>query len=547
MKQLLLSTLAIFTVALFTCCEQTNNTPTPTPKPDPNNKEFKFENIEVSHSEISVDIRPVDKDMEYVICLSQPRYFEQNGIDTREELLADDYEYFSSLAQSYNMSIYDFLTNIGWLVKGDKDDYRAINLYPDTEYVVYCYGVEFEGDSIEAITPVNHKVIKTTAPAMIDVSFDVKCNVENNSVTIDIDPNDYKGYYYTYIVAEGESLYIYDMESFTDQKLEHYRNYTYNEFNKYINDLGAPTDHFCHKGKVTLEETLKPYTNYHIAVFAVSNDRMPILCSVPAVHYFTTAGVPQSDLTIELSVTDITPYTAQLTITPSNNTEEYACVFLKREQVPNFEDDAETMKMIILNYQPAIFTGAWSEQLMPLMPNSEYSILAFGINSDQPTTKLFRHDFTSAEATEGNIKVESIDIVKLFDAEAIVALDSSYADALAECSCVAVVEMKTSKPTNAVYFWWYEMWAKDEYSDEAFLEDLLLYDPTDTTVLMDMYYSLDIADKFFFAGIAEDEEGNLSPIYYGEPFTLSQEQCDPAEEFFQYAKLQPANTFIVAR
>ena len=88
---------------------------------------------------------------------------------------------------------------------------------------------------------------------------------------------------------------------------------------------------------------------------------------------------------------------------------------------------------------------------------------------------------------------------------------------------------------------------KDEYSDEAFLEDLLLYQPTSPTILMDMYYSMDKSDRFLFAGIAEDEEGNLSSIYYGEPFTLEREQCDPAEEFFQYVKLQSANTFVVAR
>ncbi|MBQ5736761.1 MAG: hypothetical protein IIV52_03510, partial [Alistipes sp.] len=80
-----------------------------------------------------------------------------------------------------------------------------------------------------------------------------------------------------------------------------------------------------------------------------------------------------------------------------------------------------------------------------------------------------------------------------------------------------------------------------------FLEDLLLYDPTSTVQPMDMYYSEDISDKFFFAGIAEDENGNLSPIYYGEPFTLSKDQCDPAEEFFQYVNTLSATTFVIAR
>ena len=88
--------------------------------------------------------------------------------------------------------------------------------------------------------------------------------------------------------------------------------------------------------------------------------------------------------------------------------------------------------------------------------------------------------------------------------------------------------MKTSAPTDSVYFWWYEDWMKYEYSEEAFLEDLLLYDPTERIQLMNMYYDL----PMLFAGIAEDGEGNMSPIYYTEIFTLSKEQCSPASEFF---------------
>lgn len=88
---------------------------------------------------------------------------------------------------------------------------------------------------------------------------------------------------------------------------------------------------------------------------------------------------------------------------------------------------------------------------------------------------------------------------------------------------------------------------KYEYSEEAFLEDLLLYAPTSTVQLMDMYYSEYISDKFFFVGMAEDENGNLSTIYYGEPFTLSKDQCDPAEEFFQYVNTSSATTFVIAR
>ena len=258
-------------------------------------------------------------------------------------------------------------------------------------------------------------------------------------------------------------------------------------------------------------------------------------------------GVSPSDLKIDIKVTDITPYTAQLTLTPSNNNDTYACVFLSRSQVPSYEDEYDQMVAIINDYMPSTFTGSWSEQLMPLMPNSEYSVLAFGIDEEMPTTELFRYDFTSASAAEGTIKIESINLLKLFDAQEIIALDASYAYKLGECECVAIVEAKTSAPTDKIYYWWYEEWMKVEYSDEAFLEDLLLYDYTPSPTLMDMYYSMSSDDAFFFAGIAEDEEGNMSPLYFGEAFTLSTDDCSPAEEFFNYVGTRSANIHIFAR
>jgi hypothetical protein len=60
---------------------------------------------------------------------------------------------------------------------------------------------------------------------------------------------------------------------------------------------------------------------------------------------------------------------------------------------------------------------------------------------------------------------------------------------------------------------------------------------------MDIFYDA----PCLFAGIAEDEEGNMSPIYYGEVFTLSEEMCDPAEVFFQYIGSRASSVIPFAR
>ena len=526
-KQLFLF-VALLCVCAFVGCngEKPENRPMPTPQ----NSDFTFANVAMNNSKISVDILPNDKDMEYVVMFAEQRYFTSNNIDTQEEILADDLNYILGLAEQYGVSVRELLEGLKWLVKGDKIGYQVENLYPDTEYVVYCYGVEFRDDTYDVTTDVNYTVITTTAPALINAEFSVESNVEGNSVSLTVTPDGYDGFYYGYIVPESDKYFIAEGEEVTEEHIDHYRNRAFMEFGSYVNDQGIPSSQFCYKGVTTIEKRLNPNANYQLVLFAVNRDRVPLLCSVPSVYNFATADISKSDLVITLDVTDITPYTAQLTVTTSNDTESYACVLLARSQVPAMENEYELMNFILTNFDPAIFKGGWSEQLLPLMPDTEYTVLAFGVENNLPTTSIVRNDFTSATAKEGNIKIESIDIVKLFDTYQIAAVDPSYSYLVDQCQCIAVVEMKTSAPTDSAYFWWYENWMLVEYSEEAFLEDLLMYPPTGTLQLMDMYYDV----PSFFAGIAEDEEGNMSPIYYGEVFTLSEEMCDPAEEFFQY-------------
>lgn len=514
---------------LFGCNEPTTSTP------QPKQQAFKFSGVVAEHRELRVNIIPQDKEQEYVVFLSEKKHFLANQIDTREELLEDDYIYFTQLAEYYEMGVYDFLTTVGWVVKGDKIGYGAVNLYPDTEYVVYCYGVEFNGDFYEATTEICYTEISTTSPELVAADYTIDVDVAGNLATISIDPKEYEGYYYSFVVPETDSYYLYADMAFGDDYLEYYRNTLLDTFDEAREEGSAPSS-LCHKGKVEFSERLEPNKEYVLLVFTLSDDKTPIIKSLPAVKYFTTGQVSTSDLILDIAVTNITPYTAYLTVTPSNDDESYACLLLGKDQVPPIEDEYELMLNLMEYYEPAIFRGAFSDDIFPFMPNSEYVILAFGVENNLPTTKLFRHDFTTAEANTSAVSIESIDIVKLFDAEEIIALDSRYTQALSECSCVAIVEVTTSAPTDSVYCWWYEEWMKYEYSEEAFLEDLLMYEPVSTTSMMDMYYSNDEEDRFLFAGIAEDENENLSPIYYTEPFTLSKDMCDPAEEFFDYVQ-----------
>ena len=541
MRHFLRSILAVALIALAAACQ--NEPPHEPVKPKP----FAFENKQIKHTELSLDIAPEDKELEYVVLFAEKKHFIANGIDTREELLADDLAMLRQYADYYGITIREFLEGMKWITKGDKEGYKVTNLYPATEYVVYCYGLNVEGENYEATTEVYYEVITTTAPKLQDIDFDIRANIVGNSVAITITPNDYNGLYYSYIVPDTNNYYLPEGAPFNADYLAHYRNTTWATFNELINNQGIAAEHFCHSGEVTINDRLNPNANYMVICFAVSEDQTPILCSEPSIAYFATQESNKSDLKIEIKVTDITQYNAMLTVTPSKRGEDYACVFLAASQLPPLESEYEQMMFIIENFDPAIFSGPFSEALTPLMPSTEYVVVAFGIENNLPTTDMFSYRFTSLEAGISEVYIESIEIVKLFDAEEIIALDKSYTSILAECECVAIVEAKTNIPTDKLRFWWYEEWMRVEYLEEAFLEDLLMYDYANNPEMMDMYYSMSDQDRFLFAGIAEDENGNMSEIFYTEPFLMSKDMCDPAEEFFSYVGSASTTAVIFRR
>ena len=519
---------ALITFVAAVSCNDDSNTPTPPPSAP---TDFEFVNVRVSETGFALDIIPEDKSMEYIVLISEKSYFKDNGITTSRDLLDDDYIYFQHLAEQYGVSVRDFLTTIGWLLTDDTSTYKGLNLYPATEYVVYCYGVEFDGDHYDVITPINHTIVTTETPEMFDVSLSVSSTVDGNVATLEFDPADYEGLYFAYLFERGEEGYLEAGSSADEEYTAFIRNMAYGEFRYLIQDQVKAPEEFCMQGKRSAEMRLMANSDYMVALFAVNDDSVPLLCSTPVLYHFATNDIAFTDMTIDITISDITPYTAELALKPSDKRAPYAAVLIKADGYDKFPtDEIERMFYIMEYIKPAIFTGNFSETMLPLMPGEEYVVVAFGCDKEQPTTHLFEERFYAAEAQTGDITLDDVKLHKVFDVEQIVALDSSYAYLLNEYECMVYVEAVTSAPCDKIYYWWYDGFMKEEYEYEAFLEDLILYGITPSPCIMGLWYNF----EFFFAGLAEDNDGDLSDIYFGEIDSIKPSDCSPAEEFFTY-------------
>lgn len=495
--------------------------------------DFEFENISSDYVSFSLDILPKDKASEYIVFMSDKRYFEVNGITTQEALIEDDVIYFREYAAAANLGLREFLTKAGWLVTGDKIGYGGINLMPATEYVVYCYGVEFTGDYYTVTTDVNYTVVSTTAPRLESINFDVECTVEGNILNVAVTPEDgYDGLYYVYVADAMSPGYVIQGNELTDELLVDMRNHIFTMFRGYVVGDGKAPASFCMRGATDISHRLMPNINYMVSVFAVSDDQVPVMCSQPVIEHALTGEVQLSDLEFDIAITDITPYTAQMSIAPSRN-EEYAALLISAASLDNMpEDELSLMYAMIKYFVPAIYDEPFSEMLTPLMPETEYAMIAFGCVDGHPTSHITIKRFTTEAATKGSNSIHNVVIHKVWDVNEIVALDPTYAPLAEKAECLVLVEAIVDDPTCPIYYWWYEGFARDEYSDEAFLEDSLLFGPTPSPEVMGLWYDF----EFFFAGMVEDSDGNLSDIYYGDIITLSREDCSDAQEYLDMVR-----------
>ena len=177
-------------------CETPNepvDKPTPEVKPE-DGKPVVLEDFTVTltalHSgDVSLNIEPENKEMKYWYSLQLP----EDMPETDEEILAADLDYLKYVADYYGMSLSELLSTE--LKAGDLE-WRYVGLEPNTEYVLYMYGISIEGN---ALTGVNKLTFKTTKVMQLDCTFDILPgdNITANSFSVTIIPSDDTvGYYY---------------------------------------------------------------------------------------------------------------------------------------------------------------------------------------------------------------------------------------------------------------------------------------------------------------------------------------------------------------
>ena len=404
-KFLSLTAIAAMLAFAFVSCETPNvdepndepNTEEPV-KPE-SGKPVVMEDFTVTltslHSgDVFLTIEPEDKDMTYWYQLQ----VKEDMPETDEEILASDMDYLQYIADYYGTSLTQLLADN--LLKGDLD-WRYQYLEPNTEYVLYAYGMNISG---EALTAVNQLTFKTTKVEQLDCEFDILVgdNITSNSFSITIIPSDDTvAYYYDvfpawmyeeYCLSDAANIPAFMAEYIPALASENGVTVAY--------AVGAISNYGSIAHDFTLEDGLEANSSYF--VFAVGIGADGTTTTEAEVIEVKTAAPPVN--TFEVSEGYIEDDRATFYVRPTHS-ESYVALFeLKEYFVENGElvSDEEIIAGVLAAQGSKIgdhvYSGTATVKDCPMIPNKDYYCLVFGYFGGEVTTPLTKVEFRTKEA-----------------------------------------------------------------------------------------------------------------------------------------------------
>lgn len=470
----------------------------------------------ITTTAVSFQVIPLDKEMTYISMLVDKALFDQFA--TPEEYIQDDIAYFTQYADMYGMTLEDFLSEYA-LMKGDSELSEVTGLSPETDYIVYAYGMTAQA---EVLTEFCYEQVKTKAPEKVDISFQIECEVDGPMVNAEVTPSVNNQKYVFDAVAKADYT--------TDAELK-------SAYQSYLSEMAAMYEMFgmsaedfvneiSNTGKATISLELSASTAY--IGFAVAIDNTAILVSDLTIKEFTTGEVEPSDNKITVEITNVTARTADLKITTTNN-DPYV---FGTDMKANWEgmSDEEILNELITNYNldQLVHSGNYETKMSGYNPNTEYISFTFGYLAGTATTDLIRVEFKTKEAEQSDVTFKLLHD-KYFNGDEV---EAEYPSDFYGATGYAVLPVTVEAlPVDKVSDYVYHILEGDitdisEYSDDEIVQFLLQQGINSPST----YFYLTFDSTSTIVGFAIDNDGNYGPVSR-ELLTLPKDGVSPIDEF----------------
>lgn len=234
---------------------------------------------------------PADETMLYIPNLISVDYFTMSGVDTEEQFITEEINYFYSVAAGANLTLEELLMRTEKAVTGEFTTVFK-GLLPGSNYLAYSYGISLDGDNYEITTPLHYELVKIPMQELSDAQFELHANkLGTSSVRIDVEPKTWMSHYVIQVIPSTSMYYVAPGDKLTMISIKGMHNTFFNQVKNYMvggNTAQQYLDKFCKKGPSS--ETLQlDKGEYMVAVFGVSanEDGMALMRTNPQISHFS--------------------------------------------------------------------------------------------------------------------------------------------------------------------------------------------------------------------------------------------------------------------
>ena len=523
--------------------------------PTPEAESFVIDVQEVHASSAITQVTPADDEMYYIMYLEEVSYFQNGGIDTQELLWEDDFMAFEQNAISNTMNLKEYMIAVNVAFQ-DVKRVKWNSVRPGVASVLYVYGIEFseDGASYEPVTDVAWKVIEPGYAPLQEVNFNLDIDIDGAEVALNVKPENWDGYYVVKFVDGNDDLYMGEGAEFDNEDMKSIADEWISVLDSNLNGghtLDQILNEICFKGDAVIEAQLSSYTIYSALVYPVAEyDGFVQVVAEPSYISFSTEEVQQSDMDINIEVSNCYVRVADLKITPSNPDETYLLLITPTEYLPADYDDEVLLDMALgeFIYYTYEFKGEVTTHLNTLYPDKEYIVVAFGYSGGVVTTDVCSKVFKTEPEGECELSVTDVIIGGPYRPSDLYNYDpvrfKYYAPNYTPDTSIGVVsiEVKTSEPTDDIFAYPFAVMDYDWDGHETIFYDLLI-DTCQPLELSDIVYDF---SPYYVCAAAFDYKGNVTPMWMSEQMAWSANETKPIKELIQKLEANPASVQLLS-
>lgn len=348
----------------------------------------------VSPVSITFNVTASHPDMTWIPMVTYKEYWDQKLSD--EEIYISDLAYFEYLADNAGISRDEFLADMVGM--GSQSDIEITGLTPETEFVVYVYGLTVDG---ERTTDIVAREATTEKPYEGDITFTFDIKEEDYIMEFVVTPS-HKGVNFYHGVATESEIEAWKALAGSDNLrdaiqqgeieagIEDFMYYDFiddrKDFFDMYNEIDTVDDGW---------ERVKAGKKY--ILYAAKWDEDCRLIGEVSTAEYTAPAAEMSDNKLTVEIREVNQSQVSVAVTTTNN-DPYVVIPMKSEDIAGMNDD-EIYNHVMTNYDYLVSeymaNGDSFRIFSRMRPETNYTILAFGSTAGTMTTDMVKVEVTT--------------------------------------------------------------------------------------------------------------------------------------------------------